>query len=364
MNASQEFVQLFAAIRQLRSREKPEPAALATIVRTRGSTFRRAGASMLVHAGGEVTCALSGGCPQRDIVLRAQRVMASHRPELVPYNGSANFDVLMEMGCGGELEVLVEPLVQPADFGFLDAIAQLHDTRSHGLVATVYAHDGDALAPRPWRWIRGDHGHWTDIPDNALAERVHELAAHGGAAGRPAIERVACGRAHFDVLLAPWRPAPALVVIGHNEGSLALARLARVLGWRVTLVEHAASSPQRDDADVFIEAEPERLPQALRFDTHTAVVVMTHNFERDLAYVKALAPLSLAYLGVIGSRERAGRIHAAVTAAATPIHAPAGLDIGSETPQEIALSVAAEMMAALHARSGMRLSQVQGPIHP
>ncbi|WP_049621213.1 XdhC family protein [Frateuria defendens] len=365
MNTPQEFPQLLAAVQRLRAHQTP--AALATIVRTRGSTFRRAGTSMLVHADGEVTCALSGGCPQRDIVLRALRAMAEGAPALVPYNREANFDVMMEMGCGGELEVLVEPLLDPADGRFLDVLAELHDARACGAVATVFSRDGAALAPRPWRLIHQASGHWTDIPVPALAERVRTLAAAVPLNARTAVERIEADGAQWGILLEVWRPTPALVVVGRNEGALALSRLAHGLGWQTTLVEHLASSPPAappDGVGTLIAAAPEALPQALAFDPQTAVVVMTHNFERDLAFVRALAPLPLAYLGVIGSRERAGRIREAVNDAATAIHAPAGLDIGSETAPEIALSVAAEIMAAMNARSGVRLSRTQGPIHP
>jgi xanthine/CO dehydrogenase XdhC/CoxF family maturation factor len=365
MNASQEFHQLFAAVRQLRTRATPEPAALATIVRTQGSTFRRAGASMLVHANGEVTCALSGGCPQRDIVLRAQRAIEQRAPALVPYNRQSNFDVMLEMGCGGELDVLIEPLLCPPDFHFLDELARLHDARGEGVVATVFARGGAVSMPRPWRSIQHAAGHWTDIPAPGLAERVLAMAVAAPSRGQAVVERVEADGAAFEVLLTTWRPKPALVVVGHNDGAFALARLGHGLGWQVTLVDHAdaALPPSLDDATASIVATPAVLPAALPFDRRTAVVVMTHNVERDLAYAQALAPLSVAYLGVIGSRERARRIRQAVGETAAPLHAPAGLDIGSETPQEIALSIAAEILAALNTKSGDRLSWTQGPIH-
>lgn len=364
MNATQEFPQLFAAVQQLRARPTPEPAALATIVRTSGSTFRRAGARMLVHADGEVICALAGGCPQRDIVLRAQRAMAERTPALVPYNRESNLDVLMEVGCGGELDVLIEPLLQAEDFQFLDVLARLHDQRAPASVATVFSRDGAVHTPRPWRLIRHAAGHWTDIPASGLARHIHRLAdglpLHGGAV----LERAEADGAQLDVLLEAWRPKPALVVIGYSECALALSRLAHDLGWQTTLVEHVATErAQPEGVGALLHAAPEVLPDRLGFDRQTAVVVMTHHYERDLAYVQALARVPLAYLGVIGSRDRAARIHAAVPASATAIHAPAGLDIGSETAQEIALSVAAEIMAAMRARSGARLSRTDGPIH-
>ena len=364
MNATQEFSQLFAAVQQLRARSRPEPAALATIVRTSGSTFRRAGARMLVHADGEVTCALAGGCPQRDIVLRAQRAIAERTPALVPYNRESNLDVLMEVGCGGELDVLIEPLVQPADFHFLNVLARLHEQRAPASVATVFSRDGEVHTPRPWRLIRHAAGHWTDIPAQKLAQRIHALTDAVEARHDTVLERAEADGAQLDVLLEAWRPKPALVVIGYSECALALSRLAHGLGWQTTLVEHVAVARGRlDGVGAHLHAAPEVLPEQLPFDRQTAVVVMTHHYERDLSYVQALAPLPLAYLGVIGSRERAGRIRAAVPASATVIHAPAGLDIGSETAREIALSVAAEIMAAMRARSGARLSRIEGPIH-
>ncbi len=366
MNATQEFPRLFAAVQQLRARQTPEPAALATIVRTQGSTFRRAGASMLVHADGEVTCALAGGCPQRDIVLRAQRVIAERTTALVPYNRESNLDLLIEVGCGGELDVLIEPLVQPDDFHFLDALAELHDTRAHGTVATVFARDGAVHAPRPWRLVRHTSGRWTDIPSPALAERIHAMAT-AAPEGTAFVERVDIDGANLDILFEHWRPKPALVLVGYSEVAVALARLAHGLGWQATVVEPVGSAPmpaRLDGLSSWLHASPERLPAAFPFDRQTAVVVMTHHVERDLAYIRALAPVPLGYLGVIGSRERARRIRDAVAHPATAIHAPAGLDIGSETPQEIALSIAAEIMAALHARSGERLSHAHGAIHP
>jgi xanthine/CO dehydrogenase XdhC/CoxF family maturation factor len=365
MNASQEFVQLFAAVQRLRARRTPEPAALATIVRTQGSTFRRAGASMLVHANGEVTCALAGGCPQRDIVERARRVMEERAPALVPYNRTSNLDLLMEVGCGGELDVFIEPLVQSRDFRFLDVLARLHDAREQGTVATVFSRDG-AAAPRPWRLIRHASGHWTDIPSAPVAERVRAIA-DAAADGPAVVERAEVDGAQLEVLVETWRPKPALVVVGDGEAAIALAHLAHGLGWQVTAVHHVPGTPapaRLDGVAAWLHAGPEALPAALAFDRQTAVVVMTHHVERDLAYVEALAALPLGYLGVVGSRERARRIRDAVPHAATAIHAPAGLDIGSETPQEIALSIAAEIMAAMRARSAARLSQTQGPIHP
>src|SRR5215469_15879091 len=104
MNSAHELNTLVAALRDLH-RAGASKAALATLTRTRGSTFRRPGTRMLVYGDGRVVCELSGGCPQRDIVARALEVIDSGTPRLVTYNAESGLDVLLEMGCGGELEV-------------------------------------------------------------------------------------------------------------------------------------------------------------------------------------------------------------------------------------------------------------------
>ncbi|MBV8157925.1 MAG: XdhC family protein, partial [Dyella sp.] len=175
MNVAQEFDPLYRATRALPLASGAVVAALATITQTHGSTFRRAGASMLVLRDGRLVCELSGGCPQRDIVWRAQQVMESGRPQLVSYGRDANYDVMLETGCGGELEVLIEPLRDVADLQFLDAIAQLRALRRPGSLATVYAASGDPLLPRPLRLVQGDGLSWNDMKDDALRSCVEAI---------------------------------------------------------------------------------------------------------------------------------------------------------------------------------------------
>src|SRR5438445_10678470 len=162
MNSASEFQRLLAGLRELEAADFAPRAALATIVRTQGSTFRRAGASMLVRED-RVVCSLSGGCPETDIIARAKKVMASDLPEIARYNDESAGDVLFEAGCGGELDVLIEPLAKAADAQFLGMLAQMHAQRRAGFMATVYASKNVALQPRPQRLIWSDSPVWSDI---------------------------------------------------------------------------------------------------------------------------------------------------------------------------------------------------------
>src|SRR5581483_9272537 len=228
MNSPHEFARLLAAVRALEASRFSQPAALATITRTWGSTFRRAGTSMLVAGDGGVVCALSGGCPQRDIVLRAQGVIADRRSRLVRYNRESGLDVLIEMGCGGELEVLVEPLARPEDTRFLDAVAALHEARVPGVLATAFARDGDAL-PQPQRLVASERGEWNGVGDAPLAEAIRGALARVGAGARAEVRALTLPAGVTEVLFERLAPVHALTAVGINAASLALARIANGL---------------------------------------------------------------------------------------------------------------------------------------
>lgn len=346
MNSSDEFGRLYAAAKQLEAGCSRQPAALATIVCTRGSTYRRAGTSMLVRSDGSVVCPLAGGCPQHDLVLRAQQVIQRDRAQLAAYNRDSGLDVLIETGCGGELDVLIEPLSRGSDLAFFDAMQALHERRAPGVLATLFRFDGETL-PRPQRLVWGGARTWTDIENAALAVRIREACVQGGERKRAVVARIASAGGVADVLLEHFDPVHRLLVFGANPGSLALAGLAASLGWKVRLFDSAEPPP---GTVACVNATPDTLPRYVTGDRSTSAVVMTHNLERDVAWLRALERVPLAYLGAIGSRERAARIRAALPRLGARLHCPAGLDIGAGTPEQIAVSVIAEILSVRNRR--------------
>ncbi|MEW9573639.1 XdhC family protein [Rhodanobacter sp. Si-c] len=356
MSSAAEWRTLIDAVNGLP--EGAPAAALATLIRTRGSTFRRAGTRMLVHADGRVVCELSGGCPQRDIVERARAVIRDGRPLQVTYNAESGLDVLMEMGCGGELEVLIEPIERTSAMPWLAPLDACLRERRPATLATWFAHDGVTMAPR--RALAD--GTQVDTPAcdalrTALARPRPDRAtvvAVPGTDGRD------------EVLLEPVQPPHALVVIGSNATSRALLRLAGALGWQTTLVDN---DPRRlDVSDLPARpatccAEPARLCETVAFDLQTSVMVVTHSLARDTAYLRALEDVPLAYVGALSSRERAARLLDELEAPEWALHAPAGLDIGANTPEEIALAIVAEILAVQRARAGGPLRVKAGTIH-
>lgn len=341
-----------------------KPAALATITATRGTTFRRAGARMLVHADGRVVCELSGGCPQRDIVQRALRVIDEGRPELARYNTDSGLDVLIEMGCGGELDVLIEPLVDARAAAFFDVLADCLESRRDVVVATVFALDGGVVAPRRALRCNGE-SRFDELGDAGLRDAVVHAAASDHAP-RATTLRLPATNGTAEVLVERIGPPHALVAIGSNATARALLSAGHALGWRTTLVD---SNPERLQEAILppgahaLHATPQTLHDVLAFDPCSSVVVMTHNLAQDLAWLAALHGAPVAYLGAIGSRDRTSHMLQDLSPPIAGLHAPAGLDIGSETPAEIALAITAEIIAVLNGRNGRPLRDGNDALH-
>lgn len=317
-------------------------AALVTILRTSGSTFRRVGAAMLVRADGSVVNPLAGGCPQREIVERSLTVMSEGRIAYVAYNAEQGLDLLMEAGCGGELEVAIEPIhgELPAFLGDLDTMLASND--AFRIVTSFPAPDARSPATRSLMRVEGGDGEGV-TRDKAMSEPWE-----GG----------------FR-LLETFDAPVSLIVAGASHEARELAYLASRMGWRGVVVDTSVERLEHMNLDApgwhAVEVRPERLAHTLRVHASTAVVSMTHNLELDIAYLRAGQACSAFYLGALGSQQRARTIAHAVPS--PTLHVPAGLDIGSNTSREIALSVVAEIMAARHARDGRALSRSGGPIH-
>lgn len=342
MNTPQEFAALLAALRALPA-DRPD-AALVTLTRTQGSTFRRAGARMLVHGDGRIVRGLSAGCPEQDIAARAREAIAAGEARILRYDREHGQDVMIEMGCGGELEVLVEPLRAPMDWQFAEQVDAVLGARRNGSLATLFRVDGHCLH-RPRHWLRSESVVLDELED---AELSAALAAAPPA--KPGIVSLASSQGTAELFVESLQPPCAAVLIGANASASSLARTLEHLGWRVQAID-----PR--------EVAPERLAQQVILDARTFAMVMTHNLEHDIAYLRALRDAPLAYLGAVGARRRAERLMEATGLTAERLRAPAGLDIGSETPEEIALAIAAEMLSVANRTGGGALSATREPIH-
>lgn len=316
--------------------------ALATIVATRGSVYRRAGARLLVPAVGEPVGNLSGGCLEGDVARIGREVIASGEARLVEFDLTADDDAVWGygLGCNGAIEVFVEP---PS--GVAWTASQLRAALEAGApICHVAVLTGSTA------------GHHDLRSDGTVTAALSD--------GRARIVEEAGERVFHEPILPPLR----LVICGAGHDAIPLVRQAAEMGWRLTIADVRRRLLTHDRfpaAAEFSDADPEATAVAMAPDERTAVVLMSHNYLRDIAYLGSFLDAPAAYLGVLGPRGRTEQMLAELgrSEAMSRLYAPAGLDIGAEGPDEVARAIVAEILAVTRGRSGGPLRERHGPIH-
>jgi xanthine/CO dehydrogenase XdhC/CoxF family maturation factor len=332
-----------AAILQARQRSDAQSAVLATIVKTVGSSYRRAGARMLIFANGDMIGSISGGCLEQDVIAHSEQVRASGKAMLLSYDTTPEEDILfgVGLGCKGVIEIWLEPLEAAAET--LDFCEHIFASGENGVVATVFR--GESAGQR---WFSAN-----EAEARSSAARRHDSGAE----------------IFFDVV----QPPVNLFIFGAGYDAIPLARLASDLGYRVTVVDRRPAYATRDRfpfADAIILKAPSDISE-LGINKRSAAIVMSHHYVSDRDCLQALLPLPLAYLGLMGPRRRAETMLQEIRAdglivgdeSLRKLHNPVGLDIGAEGPDEIALAILAEINAVLAGHGGGMLREKKGPIH-
>lgn len=353
-------------------------AAMATVVHTFDSAPRSAGASMLVTADGEAVGSVSGGCVEGAVYELATQVIADGRPVLVRYGISDDDAFAVGLTCGGILDVFIEPVSQHT-FAELDTVrADIDASRAVG-VATVIEHPDPSWLGR--HLVVRTEGMAGDLGSERANRAVGEDAQGLLSAGRNAVmtygadgERRGEG---MRVFVASYAPRPRMIVFGAIDFAAALARLGAFLGYRVTVCDARAvfATPVRfPGADEVIVAWPHRyLAEQLaegQVDGRTVICVLTHDPKFDIPLLElALRTNAFAYIGAMGSRrtheDRLRRLRDAGVGDddLAQLHSPIGLDLGSRTPEETAVSIAAEVIALRWGGSGAPLGVIVDRIH-
>jgi xanthine/CO dehydrogenase XdhC/CoxF family maturation factor len=324
---------------------------LATVMGVEGSVYRGAGARMLVASSGETIGAVSGGCLEADIVARAADVIAAGQPELVSYDTRASDDVVLGLGlgCQGIIDLLLEPLAGARLTESIEFYDRLASRRAPVTLLTVTRRNGTGPAVGT-RLVIDESG--------TMIEGDATLLAH-----------------EHDVARELVRPATSLVICGGGTDAIPLVRLAKLMGWHVTVVDHRSSfatTARFPEANAVICANlsenPSALAEHVALDEQTMAVVMAHSAAHDRAYLHAMLSTGASYVGVLGPLRRTLELLGECGqggAGALPqcVHAPVGLDIGAESPEEIALAIVAEISAVSAGRTGGPLRDRSGPIH-
>jgi xanthine/CO dehydrogenase XdhC/CoxF family maturation factor len=358
-----------------RTRDRGEHAALATVVRVVGSAYRRPGARMLLGRDGTRVGLVSGGCLEADLAERARPVLESGGAITVTYDARTDEDLIfgLGLGCEGTVVVLIERVPERRDGGHLALVARCLERRERLALATIFRSGGGVPVGSRFWLVEDDVGSG-DFDDARLAESLGRGASAVLRSGRHQNVTLETAAGPVDALIEAVLPLPQLLVLGAGPDAQPVVRLAAALGFEVTVLDHrpafarAAAFPGATRVAV---CEPGRLPELADLDPDAVVLVMSHAYAHDLGYLRQLLGHEVRYLGVLGPRRRTDRIlgelakEGIVPSAAerARLHAPVGLDIGAETPEEIALSILAEIQAELAGRAGGRLRERNAPIH-
>jgi len=357
-------------------RARGERAALATITRVKGSTYRREGARLLIRQDGTTVGSISGGCLEGDVAEAAREVMQTGQARMMSYDLTADDDAVwgLGLGCNGAIDVFVEPVRSASG---LDVVALLQDTiehrRSAALATLIASPPGGAAVGS--RLFVPQEGHATgSLGDPVLDAMVTQAARDQIAEHRTTVVPLEMPGGRGDVFIEVLTPPIPLLVCGAGHDTLPLVRLAHQLGWWVMVADSRPAFATRErfpEADEVFLVDDRDVPNAVRIDRETFAVVMTHNFLHDLEILRGLLRSPARYIGLLGPRARTDKMLAELEqqgvvlddAQRARLYGPVGLDTGADSPEEIALSIAAEILAVRYDREAASLRNRRGPIH-
>ena len=363
------MVERDAIVEQWRSRQD-ESGVLATLVRVAESSYRRPGARMYIHSTGSVG-AISGGCLEGEVARKAAWI-TRNGPAVERY--STLFDEILEettspgtreipygLGCGGVLDVLLEPVVSPESLAMLRALeaAQRGETLYS---ATVLPGPADNSLPLARVIVRDDASIFFASAhlNPGLQTELASLARIGN---ETTTVSISLDNEAWDVFFESILPPQRLVIFGAGDDARPLVRMAHWLGWHIAVADGRAWLAQAarfpEAAQVLALGENAANFEQLHLTDRDAIVMLTHSFDQDKNLLRKLLPLELRYFGLLGARHRSRILLTEVADQLgwTPeeclrrVHAPTGLDLGGDSPEAVALAILAEIQAVLHGKS-------------
>ena len=314
-------------------------AVLATVVALDGSSYRRPGVRMLILSDGKMIGAVSGGCVEKEIRRQAASVFKDKIPKMMTYDGR------YRLGCEGILHILIEPF-EPDDL-FLDRFQNCIQNRLEIPVRAYYSKNTGSFSGLGSQFYLDNN--WHKIHDGLKEDPELSL---------------------FEQVL---QSCHRLIIIGAEHDAVQLCRYAAFSGWEVTVVASATEEKTIEDfpgATDFQSIEPDKLDLS-QIDEQTSVVLMTHSYVKDLSFLLRLHGTNPGYLGLLGPESRREKLlnefleqlPTADLDFVESVHGPAGLDIGAETAQEIAISVMSEILAVYRGAIPRHLRDKRGAIH-
>ncbi len=322
---------------------------------------------MWVGEGGSILGNVTiGGCVDAEVVRVAEDVLRALSPALLSLELGDDDAHELGLTCAGEVDVLVQQLNLAGDDPLLEAWDRIraHTTRGGRAVMITLLPDGSLRTPERGAGVlvvQDDGARWGTLGsaalDAAAVPMAEERLARGGAR---TLQIQHAGRS-LDAYFEVYGRGPSLVIVGAGAITAPLATMARLLGYHVTVVdarERFAGHERVPDADEMKVGMPSDIVGEMEFDASSAIVLVAHDYKFDIPVLRAVLGTDVGYIGMLGSRKRSGTIlqmleeEGAAAASLARVRTPIGLDIGSQSAAEIALSILAELVAVRNGRSG------------
>ncbi len=341
--------------------------ALATVVRVEGSSYRRPGARMLVTEDGELTGAISGGCLEGDALRKARLAMFEQQNKLEIYETTDEDDQRLgvQLGCNGVVYILFEPIKNEDPNNPVNLLKRFVTKRKDAVIATVFNPHDKRQQTGTCCFINDD--------DKILIGNYPDIETEVQTCLR---EKKSVVKEYDDrcVLYQFIPPSIQLVIVGAGNDTQPLTELTYLLGWDTIIVDARPAYATRErfpKAGRICRVKSSEVLSAVEIDEQTAVVLMTHNYNYDLAALEQLIPTACHFIGVLGPKKKLQKMLDELAAKGmkidsevmTRIYGPVGLDMGAETSEEIALSILAEIKAVFSKRNGASLKEKIIEIH-
>lgn len=352
--------------------------ALATLVHLNGSSYRRPGARMIVDEEGQLTGAISGGCLEGDALRKAVFCIHTQVPKLVVYDTSDEEDATIgiQLGCSGIIQVLFEPIDETDPLNPIELLKKAIQKRQNTVLVTLYApkiKKGDIVGTSILLEESGEFHNNSSFPfvPKTLMQDIKDTLT----IKKSSFKSYQQNDHTFNAFLSFISPPISLVIVGAGNDAIPLQSIAETLGWEVTIVDgrHTYAKIERfSSACQIIVSKPEQVLQQIPIDEKTVFVLMTHNYNYDYAILKALLGKNIPYIGALGPKKKLDNMITDLKAESiflnerqtNILYGPVGLEIGAETPAEIALSITAEVMSVMNNKKGGSLRNLSTEIHP
>jgi xanthine dehydrogenase accessory factor len=352
--------------------------ALATVVYLDGSSYRRPGARMLVTEEGQMTGAISGGCLEGDALRKALLVMNQLEAKLVTYDTSDEDDVTIgvQLGCSGIIHILFEPIKPENPVNPMAWLKKINASRQRGVLVTLFDMENKTSVQPGTRFLLEEDGTIHDaIDDDLLKKMIREDTQNAMSLQQSLFRNYEMNGQTIQAFIEYIEPAPSLVIVGAGNDAQPVLAMADLMGWEGHIVDGRATHATRQrfsSACQVLVSKPEKVLEQMRIDDQTFFVLMTHNYNYDLAMLRSLLKTKAIYIGVLGPKKKMDRMLDEIQQDGSKlkeeqlnrIYSPVGLDIGAETAEEIALSIIAEIKMVLTSKAGQSLRSKEDVIHP